>query len=246
MSNPTTAPQYRRWADENVPNLAYEPDAIPTPRPRHGRPPLPLESPFPGTGELLHRFYVGALAAPTGVKDAQREHRLTSVVDYTATHQGRRSDTGAEQAPAAEAVGSAATHAQQEERPVRVLLPCSIESGQIVVGDLIVAGGDVYDQKVTVVVVFDCGADVSLVGFAPESDCFLFGVPGAIHSLYVWDAGRFLPWREVSRGTRIAPRGVEERPKVLDWPLQLLQELSRGKHAGQDVPETVPDGTEVE
>jgi hypothetical protein len=78
-------------------------------------------------------------------------------------------------------VGSAAAHAKQETRPVRVLPPGPVESGQLVVGDLVVAGRDVHNEKATVVVALDRGADVSLVDFAPESGYLIFVVPRAVH-----------------------------------------------------------------
>lgn len=62
----------------------------------------------------------------------------------------------------AKAVDGAAAHAEQEELPVRILLFVPSESGQIIVGDLVVAGGDIHNQKATVVAMFDLGADVPL------------------------------------------------------------------------------------
>lgn len=133
---------------------------------------------MPRKAGVYNRFYVGMPATQTGIEDAQRKQGLTAIGYYAALHH-HYSDTGAEQAPA-EAMGGAAPHAQQEEGSIGVLLLGSVESGQLVVGDLVVAGGDVHDQEASVVVALDRGTYVALVDLTPEPGCILFGVLGAI------------------------------------------------------------------
>lgn len=136
---------------------------------------------MPGEAGVYYRLYVSFSATLTRIKDSQRQYGFTSIGNYAATHHLRSTSSGGDQATA-EAVGGATAHTQPEERPVRVLLLGPPESGQLVVSDLVVASGNVYDQKATVVVVLNPGADISLVDFAPAPGYFLFGVLRIIHN----------------------------------------------------------------